>query len=66
MAQRRMTTNQAADYIGIPAATARYWRHKGEGPASYTLGGRRVVYDLADLDAWLDAQKAATVRGGIA
>lgn len=61
----RLTTTQAEEYTGVPAATLRYWRSRGEGPASYTLGGRRVVYDLADLDAWLDAQKKATVRGGV-
>ncbi|WP_158726380.1 helix-turn-helix transcriptional regulator [Tomitella fengzijianii] len=63
---QRLTTAQAEEYIGVPAATLRFWRHKGEGPASYTLGGRRVVYDREDLDAWIDAQKKATVRGGIA
>lgn len=62
----RLTTAQAAEYVGVPAATLRYWRHKGEGPASYMLGGRRVVFDREDLDAWLDAQKKATVRGGVA
>lgn len=66
MTHRRMTTTQVEAYTNIPAATLRWWRHRGEGPASYVLGGRKVVYDLADLDAWLDAQKAATVRGGIA
>ncbi|MDN5760048.1 MAG: helix-turn-helix domain-containing protein [Tomitella sp.] len=63
---RRLTTTEAAEYIGIPAATVRYWRHKGEGPASYTLGGKRVFFDKDDLDAWIDAQKRATVRGGVA
>lgn len=62
----RMTTAQAAEYIGLPAATLRFWRHRGDiGPASYTLGGKKVMYDVADIDSWLIEQKKATLRGGI-
>lgn len=61
----RLSTTEAADYTGIPASTLRYYRHLGSGPASYRVGAR-VVYDLADLDAWLAAAKAETVRGGVA
>lgn len=27
---------------GTAASTWRYWAHRGEGPASFKLGGRRV------------------------
>lgn len=60
----RLTTAQVEDFTGVPQATLRYWRHKGTGPASYTLG-RRVVYDAADVVAWVEAQKKATVVGGV-
>lgn len=67
MATTRMSTTQVEEHTGIPAATLRFWRHKGNiGPASYTLGGRKVVYDVADVDAWLAEQKKATLRGGAA
>jgi predicted DNA-binding transcriptional regulator AlpA len=36
-------------------ATLRYWRHLGTGPRSFRLG-RRVVYRLADVGAWIEAQ----------
>ncbi|WNG79955.1 helix-turn-helix domain-containing protein [Mycobacterium sp. ITM-2016-00316] len=63
-AKSRLSTDEAADYAGIPASTLRYYRHIEVGPASYKVGSR-VVYDRVDLDSWLDAQKAATVRGGV-
>jgi predicted DNA-binding transcriptional regulator AlpA len=60
----RLSTPEASEYLSLSESTLRYWRHIGKGPASYVLG-RRVFYDLSDLDAWQDAQKAATLRGGI-
>jgi predicted DNA-binding transcriptional regulator AlpA len=61
----RLNTRQAAEFLGIPEATLRWFRHKGDrGPRSYALTKRHVVYDLADLQEWADSQKAATARGG--
>lgn len=61
----RLNTRQAAEYLGIPEATLRWFRHKGDrGPRSYALTKRHVVYDVADLQEWAEAQKAATSRGG--
>ncbi len=64
MPPRSLFLAAAAEYLGTPEANLRYWRCIGEGPASY-LVGRRVVYDIADLDAWLAEQKAKTLRGGV-
>ncbi|MGV9546747.1 helix-turn-helix transcriptional regulator [Nocardia beijingensis] len=64
-----MTTEnflQAADLeglTGIPAATWRYWAHKGVGPASFKLGRRRV-YRQSVIDAWIAEQEARTQTGG--
>lgn len=57
--QRRLiTTAEVHARTGIPVETLRYWRWAGRGPKSFRLG-RRVVYDLDDLDSWLDEQRAA-------
>lgn len=63
---RPLTTEELAEQLGVPTGTLRYWRHAGIGPRSYTLGGRSVRYDPADVQHWLDEQKAATSRGGAA
>lgn len=61
----RLSTRQAAEYLGISEDTLRWWRHRGDrGPRSYALSARHVVYDLADLDAWADQRKAETQRCG--
>jgi hypothetical protein len=61
---KRLSTQQAADWLGLPEATLRWYRHRGDrGPRSYQLGSR-VFYDLADLEAWETDQRAVTSRCG--
>jgi hypothetical protein len=60
----KLLTREASEYLSLPESTLRYYRHIGKGPASYVLG-RRVFYDVSDLDAWTEAQKSATLRGGV-
>jgi prophage regulatory protein len=43
---------------GTPASTWRYWAHIGSGPASFKLGRRRV-WRLSTVMAWLEAQENA-------
>ena len=59
----RMNTATAAEYCGLAESTLRTWRHIHKGPTSYSLG-TKVIYDRADLDAWLTSERAASVRGG--
>jgi hypothetical protein len=60
----RLTTGQASEWLGLPEATLRWYRHRGDrGPRSYQLGSR-IFYDLGDLEQWERAQKAQTARGG--
>lgn len=47
-----MRTREAADYCGSSASTFEKLRLKGGGPL-YSKIGRRVVYRVEDLDAWL-------------
>lgn len=64
MTAPRVNAKDAAEYLGVSADTLRYWRYQGTGPRSYRLG-RHTFYDVADLDAWVSEQKAATARGGV-
>lgn len=58
-----ITTAEAAALLRVAPETLRYWRWRGEGPRSFRAG-RRVLYERADVVAWLEAKKAATGRGG--
>lgn len=40
--QQLETVKQAADRIGIPEATLRFYIYKGTAPRSFKLGGRRM------------------------
>lgn len=50
-----LTIDEAADFLRTPVATLRWWRHNHIGPRSFKVG-RRVMYWLSDLRAWLDQQ----------
>lgn len=60
-----MYTPDVEAFTGVDAATLRYWRHAGIGPASFKLG-RRVVYRRAEVERWIAEQEKATLRGGAA
>lgn len=55
---KKLTTKQAAEALGVTPAAMRYWRHKGIGPRSITVGSS-VRYIESDLEEWLEAQNAA-------
>jgi predicted DNA-binding transcriptional regulator AlpA len=52
--QRTLRTPEAAEYCSSSASTFEKLRLSGGGPA-YSKIGRRVVYRVEDLDAWLAA-----------
>ena len=61
----RLSTAQAANHLGVSPATMRSWRLRGPddpnpGPKYIRLSPSLVVYDVADLDAFLATKRAAT------
>lgn len=50
-----MNANQAAEILQVPVSTLRYWRERGEGPASFKIGKRRV-YHRAALEQFVTDQ----------
>ncbi|MBU3064092.1 helix-turn-helix domain-containing protein [Nocardia sp. NEAU-G5] len=59
-----MTTREVSELTGIAPGTLRYWRHTHTGPASFVLGSKKVVYRRTEVTRWLEAQEAASRRGG--
>jgi excisionase family DNA binding protein len=55
-------TKQAAEYMGLSESTLEKYRHFGGGPA-YSKLGRAVIYDTADIDAWLASRKRTETWG---
>lgn len=61
----RFKAQDAAQYLGLTESTIAKWRMSGRGPR-YIKAGARVLYDRADLDAWLETRKrqnTAQARG---
>lgn len=54
-----LTMNEVSEMTRVPLDTLRYWRGRGDGPASFRIG-RRVRYDLDAVTDWLDSQMSAT------
>ena len=56
---RRLTTRQAAEFLGVRPATLEVWRTTRRYPLPYIKLGGLVQYRLADLEAFI---KSRTVR----
>lgn len=62
---RLLRTEEAARWLGLSGRTLEKHRCTGTGPAYRKLGGR-VVYVIADLQAWIDAgARRSTAHRGI-
>lgn len=53
----KLRAPEAAAYVGLSASTLAKMRLRGDGPFYSKAGPRVVIYDRADLDAWLSGQR---------
>jgi predicted DNA-binding transcriptional regulator AlpA len=60
--ERLIPLDEAAEILGVERSTLWSWRSRGEGPASFRIGGRKVVYRSSVLDAYIAAGEAADDR----
>ena len=58
MTRTILRADEVSQRTGVPVQTLKYWRAHGRGPRWYKLG-RRVVYDLDAVDAWVDESRRA-------
>jgi excisionase family DNA binding protein len=56
MTKRLLTVGEAATYLSLSASSLNRWRVSGGGPRYVKLGGK-VLYDVRDLDQWIEAHK---------
>ncbi len=47
---------------GLPASTIYYLQAKGEFPRSFKLGDRIAVWDLAEVETWMESRMAQRDR----
>ncbi len=56
---RRLSTKEAAAYLGVSARTLEKARVSGGGPPYHKIFAR-VIYDTDDLDCWLKARRRSS------
>lgn len=62
--KRFLRSKEASAYTGYAESSLRTYRVKGGGP-QFIKHGRIVLYDIADLDAWIgDARVGSTSEAG--
>ena len=50
---RLLSTDEAAELLGMTPRFLEVRRHRGGGPPYIRISGTRVKYSLADLHAWI-------------
>jgi predicted DNA-binding transcriptional regulator AlpA len=58
-----LRTSEVSDMTGISKDTLRWWRHRGEGPPSFKMGKKIVVYPADSLELWIRNQQVASTKG---
>ena len=59
--RQKLSTEEAAVYLGIRPNTLEVWRCKHKGPR-YSKIGTRVLYDVDDLEAFFTARAVDTME----
>ena len=54
--QQLMTIDEVADRLRVPVLTIRWLRQEGRFAPAIKVG-RRLVWDVRDLDAWVELQR---------
>jgi excisionase family DNA binding protein len=63
--KRYLTTEEAAEYLGLSKRTLQDWRCDLTGPPFIKFGPRHVKYDVQDLDAWVDERRFTPSARGL-
>jgi predicted DNA-binding transcriptional regulator AlpA len=58
--RRKMRPRDAASYLGASESTLAKWRLRGDGPPYSKCGPRLIIYDIADIDAWIAGRKRSS------
>ena len=59
--QTYMRPIEAAGYLCVSVSTLEGWRRDGIGP-KFKKFGQRVVYSVADMDAWAESRTRQSTR----
>jgi excisionase family DNA binding protein len=60
--KRYLNTRELADYIDSTEASVRQLVHHRRVPFIKVAGGRRVLFDLREIDQWMASEGVKTIR----
>ncbi len=60
--QQLMTIDEVAEYLRVPVLTIRWLRQEARFAPAVKVG-RRLVWDVRDVSAWVDAQREPAGAG---
>lgn len=58
-----LTRSEAAKMLGVTKSTLNQWSTKKIGPPMVKLSGKLVMYDEAELIAWVDSHRCSGREG---
>ena len=58
-----MRAPEAAAYLGLSPSTLAKMRLRGDGPSYYKAGPRVVIYDLLEINEWLESRRRSSTSG---
>lgn len=56
---KKLSTDEAAEFLGVKPNTLEVWRTKKKGP-KYSKIGSRVLYDINDLEEYFASRSVHT------
>lgn len=59
MDKKFLTSREAAEYLRVKEETMSIWRYRGTGPR-FRRAGRRILYAIEDLEAFLGESLGST------
>lgn len=60
MPAKKLTTKEAAEFLGVQPNTLEIWRCRKKGP-KYSKIGSRVLYDINALEEYFASQNVHTI-----
>jgi hypothetical protein len=57
---------ELAEMLGRAPHTLAKWRLRGVGPRYAKPAGGHVIYDVADVEAWIETQKVSSTSDQVA
>lgn len=60
--KRTLTPHEVAEYYSIAVGTLANWRCRKHGPKYHKLGSRKILYDIEEIERWIQDHTVLTIN----